>query len=169
MPLLIILLLVGAVLLLWLGGRQRKESGLPTGRIIYADPALWGETEAPLYDSSTGLTGRPDYLVRQGEETLPVEVKSRYAPAEPYAGHVLQLAAYCRLVEAQTGRRPPYGILVYRNRSFAIDYTPALEAELLATLKAVRQQEIRGEPDRSHEEPGRCERCGFRKTCNQRL
>ncbi|HNT53245.1 MAG TPA: Dna2/Cas4 domain-containing protein [Anaerolineaceae bacterium] len=169
MPLLVILLLVGALLLLWLGRKQHQESGLPVGRIIYTDPAVWGKTEAALYDSSTGLTGRPDYLVQQGENTIPVELKSRFAPAVPYNGHVLQLVAYCRLVEVQTGRRPPYGILVYRNRSFAIDYTSALENELLALLKEVRQQEARGEPDRSHEEPVRCERCGFRNTCNQRF
>ena len=53
----------------------------------------------PLYASGANLAGKPDYLVRRWRYVLPVEVKSGPAPAEPYRSHVLQLAAYCLLVE----------------------------------------------------------------------
>jgi hypothetical protein len=37
------------------------------------------------------------------------------------------LAAYCLLVEENFGVRSPHGILQYRDRAFAIDYTDDLK------------------------------------------
>ena len=98
------LLLAG--LLLWWGGRQQRAAGLPRGRVSYADPKLWGRPEKPFYDVDSALTGKPDYLVAEGGKIIPVEVKSSRAPTEPYEGHLLQLFAYCLLVERATGQRP---------------------------------------------------------------
>jgi len=164
------LLLVLALLVLWLSSRQRAASGLPEGRVIAADTGGWKRLEKPLYDAQTGLTGRPDYIVEQGGALIPVEVKSGWAPAEPRDSHLFQLAAYCLLVERSSGKRPPYGILHYRNRTFAVDYTPALEAELRALLEEMRaHQHRRGEVHRSHEEPARCAKCGYRGVCEEKI
>lgn len=174
-------LLLAAVVVFWLSSRQKKATGLPEGRVIYSDTGRWGKVEKPLYDAETGLTGRPDYLVAQEDAAilLPVEVKSTRAPASPYDSHVFQLAAYCLLVEKTYKTRPPYGILKYRDRTFAIDYTPALTLELSHLLDEIRQDQQRvgrksskahaGGLDRSHEEPARCARCGYRRICDQRL
>ncbi len=164
-----LLLLVAALLILWLASRQRRSSGLPAGRVIYSDTNRWGKVEKPLYDAEAGLTGKPDYLVEDGDHLIPVEVKSGRAPSLPHDSHVFQLAAYCLLVERTYGQRPPYGILRYRDRTFSIDYTPELEQELLSLLGQIRTQERRGEANRSHQEPGRCARCGYRASCDQRL
>jgi CRISPR-associated exonuclease Cas4 len=94
-------------------------------------------------------------------------VKSGWAPDAPREGHLYQLAAYCLLVQRTTGQRPPYGLIAYRNRTFAVDYTPELEHRLLELMEALRQQER--EAHRSHEEPARCARCGYRSACNERL
>ena len=164
------LLLVLALLALWLSSRRRAATGLPEGRVIAADMGGWKRLEKPLYDAQTGLTGRPDYIVEQGGVLIPVEVKSGWAPAEPRDSHLFQLAAYCLLVERSSGKRPPYGILHYRNRTFAVDYTPALEAELRALLEEMRaHQHRRGEVHRSHEEPGRCAKCGYRGVCEEKI
>jgi len=72
-------------------------------------------------------------------------------------------------VKRISGKRPPYGLLHYRNRTFAIDFTPELETSLLELLAEIRQQDKQGEADRSHEEPMRCARCGYRANCTQRL
>lgn len=162
-------LLLAAVLILWIATRQRRSSGLPSGRVIYSDTSRWGKVEKPLYDPISALTGKPDYLVEEGDTLIPVEVKSGRAPSLPHDSHVFQLAAYCMLVERVYGKRPPYGILRYRDRTFSIDYTPALEQELEDLLDAIRRQERSGEADRSHEEPQRCARCGYRNICDQRL
>lgn len=162
-------LLLLALAALWIAGRQQKASGLPAGRVISADTGGWRRLEKPLYDPSTGLTGRPDYVVEQGGALIPVEVKSGWAPAEPHDSHLYQLAAYCLLVEKTSGRRPPYGILQYRNRTFAVDYTPTLEMELHGVLDEMHAQQRRGEAARSHEQASRCARCGYREICDERL
>jgi CRISPR-associated exonuclease Cas4 len=156
-----------ALLFFWLSGRKRQKSGLPGGRVIYADTSTWGKVEKPLYDPVLGLTGKPDYLVERGDEIIPVEVKSRQVDQAPYDAHIYQLGAYCMLVEHVYGKRPRYGILHYTNRTFAIDYTPELEAAVRQVMTAMQAQ--RKEAARSHESPQRCNRCGFRSICDQAL
>jgi len=168
-PIIILILLLLAGYLFWKASRRRAETGLPGGRVIYADPKLWGPVEEPLYDSRLGLAGKPDYLVRQGEQIIPVEVKTGRTPTGPHDAHIYQLAAYCLLVERTYGRRPPYGILRYPERTFAIDYTEELENSLLAILAEMRRDERRGENSRSHEQPARCARCGYRSHCDARV
>ncbi len=165
----VLLLLLAGALLLWLSARQRRASGLPAGRIVYDDSGGRIKVERPLYDSMLGLTGKPDYVIKQGETLIPVEVKSGFAPPRPYEGHIFQLAAYCLLLPRLTGNRPSYGIIQYRNRSFAVDYTSELENELMALIEEIRYQERRGQAGRSHQEPARCARCGYRSLCDQRL
>lgn len=164
----IFLLLLGAAFL-WLAKRRQKASGLPGGRIIYADTTKWTAVEKALYDPDFGLTGRPDYLVQQGDQVIPVEVKSGRAPDAPYDTHIYQVAAYCRLVHRTYGSRPAYGIIHYPERSFAVDYTPELETALMDILEELRQTDRQKEVARSHESAGRCLRCGFRSICDQKL
>jgi CRISPR-associated exonuclease Cas4 len=162
-------LFILAVILLWLSSRQRKQAGLPGGRIIYTDTRAWGEVEKPLYDAQLGLAGKPDYLVEQNGQIIPVEVKSGRAPDAPYDSHIYQIAAYCLLVQRGMGKRPPYGIIHYSDRDFAVDYTPELENNLLDVLAEMRRDEVRTGVARSHEAPARCNRCGFRDLCDQKL
>ncbi len=164
-----LLLLCAALLILWIGRRQRRASGVPAGQVLYRDTGGGTRVEKPLYDPISGLAGKPDYLVHENGAIIPVEVKSGRAPSLPYDSHVFQLAAYCLLVERTYDKRPPYGVLRYRDRSFRIDFSPALEQELESLLDAIRLQSRRGEANRSHQEPARCARCGFRSICNQRL
>ena len=165
-----IILALLAVLLLWQAWRAQKASGLPGGRVIYTDTRAWGnKVEKPLYDASLGLTGKPDYLVEKNGRIIPVEVKSGRAPQSPYDSHIYQLASYCLLVEKTLGSRPPYGIIHYENRDFAVDYTPALENSLLEILAEMRRDERRQQVARSHESSARCAGCGFRHVCNEKL
>jgi len=163
-------LLLFALFLFWQSSKQRQEAGLPGGRVIYTDTRAWGAPlEQPLFDAKLGLTGKPDYLVEQKGQIIPIEVKSGRAPEAPYDSHIYQLAAYCLLVEKTYGKRPPYGIVHYPTRDFAVDYTPALESALLDLLAEMRRDETRAEVDCSHAEPARCRRCGFRNVCDQKL
>jgi len=166
---LIIFLFLLAIIFFWQSGKQRREAGLPGGRVIYTDTGGWGAVERPLYYSPLKLTGKPDYLVRQNEILIPVEVKSGRAPESPYDSHIFQLASYCLLVEKTYGKRPPYGIIHYNDRNFAVDYTPDLEFALMDLLADMRRDEIRDDVDRSHEQAARCARCGFRNLCDQSL
>jgi len=168
MPLLILSLLLAGLLLLWLSRRQLEVAGLPRGRVISLDTLELTSPERALYDPELDLVGRPDYLVKRGSEVLPVEIKSSAAPVQPHASHVLQLAAYCRLVSASFGSRPRQGVLKYEDRSVAVNYNRRLEAALLDQLAEMRRWGNRA-PDRSHASPERCRACGHRDICDQRL
>lgn len=166
---LFVILLALGLLLLWLARRGRAQSGLPSGRVIAADTSGWKRLPQPLFSAEHGLTGRPDYVVADGAHLVPVEVKSGRAPEQPYASHVMQLAAYCVLVEETYARAPTYGLIHYEDRTFAVDYTREMRDALLDTLDAMRADLASGGADRSHDEPRRCARCGYREQCGQGL
>ncbi len=170
----VFLVILAAVALLggWLALRQatrtRVAAGLPLGRVVYADTGSWQLPDSAYFSAAHGLTGRPDYLVETRAGLIPIEVKSSAAPSEPYPSHVLQLAAYCLLVEDVEGRSPPYGLVKYADVVFEVDYTAALRRELLVLLDAMRRPRKGGVP-RSHDEPRRCAGCGYRRTCDESL
>jgi CRISPR-associated exonuclease Cas4 len=167
----LLLLLLAATLWISLRSRKlRRQTGLPDGDVIYTDTGIWFANEQVLQVPDLRLVGKPDYLVDQGDDVLiPVELKSGKAPAAPREGHVLQLAAYCFLVQENYGVRPDYGILQYKDKAFAIDYTDDLEADLLDLLAEMRQGLFQGELDRDHNDWSRCAACGMRNHCFQRL
>ncbi len=164
-----VFLLILAFIFFRQSSTQRKEAGLPGGRIIYSDTRGWGKVEKPLFYTALELTGKPDYLVQQNGKIIPVEVKSGRAPDAPYDSHIYQLAAYCLLVEKTYKVRPPYGIIHYENRDFAIDYTLELEEALINLLADMKHDEHKKDVPRSHEQAGRCAKCGFRNVCDQSL
>lgn len=165
----VLILFLLALLFFWQSNRQQKAAGLPGGRVIYTDTRGWGKVEKPLYYAALALTGKPDYLIEKNGQIIPVEVKSGRAPEAPYDSHIYQLASYCLLVEKTYGRRPPYGIIHYENRDFAIDYTRQLESALIELIADMREDDVRREVARSHEQASRCKRCGYRDICEQRL
>ncbi|MBI5565579.1 MAG: CRISPR-associated protein Cas4 [Chloroflexi bacterium] len=165
----ILVILIG-FLILSQGRRMQIETGLPSGRVVYADTGAWKTVERPLFSALHQLAGKPDYVVKQGRQTIPIEVKSGSAPGDgPRRSHLLQLAAYCLLIEEHYQQRPEYGIIKYADRTFEIDYTPALETALLDVLDSMRANLDEGEAARSHDEPGRCLHCGYRHACDERL
>ncbi len=169
LSLVLILLAMGGVLL-FRSRSLEQQSGLPVNQIIYSDTGTWHPNGETLYSTELRLAGRPDYLIQQHDgEIVPVELKSGRAPAEPWEGHILQLAAYCLLVEETYGTRPSYGIIQYRDRAFAIDYTADLEDELLELLEEMRDTLTEEEVDRDHNDWRRCAACGLNQRCAQRL
>jgi CRISPR-associated exonuclease Cas4 len=165
-----LVLLALGIAALSLSRRARGAAGLPAGQIIYADTTRWKRAERPLFSRQHQLVGKPDYVVRDGRALIPVEVKSSRSPAEgPRPGHVLQLAAYCLLVEETEGVQPAYGILSYADQAFRVDNTHELRRALLATLETMRRDLARDRSRRSHSDPARCRRCGVRAECDERL
>jgi CRISPR-associated exonuclease Cas4 len=168
--LLFALIFIGvAIFLFWQSNRQQKAAGLPGGRVIYTDMHGWNKLEKPLYYDALNLTGKPDYLIEKNGQIIPVEVKSGRAPDAPYDSHIFQLASYCLLVEKTYNKRPPYGIIHYETRDFAVDYTPELEQSLLDLLAEMKKDDRKKEVRRSHEQASRCKGCGFRSVCDQSL
>ncbi len=166
----ILILVVLAVGLLIAASILKEKTGLPGGQVIYSDTHMWGSPlEKPLFDGSLGITGKPDYILRQGGEIIPVEVKSTRAPAAPYDSHIYQLAIYCLLVEKVFQITPAYGYLHYPGKTFQIPFTSELRANTLKLISEMHQQEKRKNITRSHEETSRCKRCGYKDICDQRM
>lgn len=147
----------------------RRRTGIPWAPIRYADTSIWQSVERPLVSHRYGLTGKPDYLVQMRTGLIPIEVKPSRVAAQPYAGDLLQLAAYCLLVEDSTGQAPPYGLLRYAHQTFCVPYTPHLRAQLLKVIADMRNTWAVPDVPRSHNEAWRCRACGFFDRCADRL
>lgn len=164
--------LVLLLLALWLALRARagrRRSGLPAGRVVYADTGDWSAVAKPLYSARYRLAGKPDYLVETAEGLVPVEVKGVAAPGDgqAYGAHVMQLAAYCLLVEETHGHRPPYGLIRYSDATIAVDYGRSMRQELLDLMREIQRSRGRRQVRRSHQEPARCRACGLRHACGR--
>lgn len=158
-----------ALVLFFILSRLKKSMGLPAGRVIYSDTHDWLKVEKPLFDPDLRLTGKPDYLIEQGNLVIPVEVKSRNSPSAPYDSHIFQLAAYCLLVQHEHGKRPKYGILHYKDRTFAIDFSTSLEESVKAVIREMQEMAKKTQVDRSHDKAHICQNCGYRSICDQAL
>jgi CRISPR-associated exonuclease Cas4 len=157
-----------ASLLGWRALAARIKAGLPAGRIVYADTRRWARCE-PLYSTQYRLAGKPDYVLRQGRTLIPIEVKPGRDASQPYPADVMQLMAYCLLVEESTGQPPSHGLLRYRERTFRIPYDPRGRQALLDTLRDMRQARTAADVPRSHHDAGRCRFCGQREACGASL
>lgn len=161
--LLALALLVGVLAL-----RLRSRTGLPWAPVVYRD--TWRrELERPLFARRLGLTGKPDYLIELRGATIPVEVKPSRAASVPYESDLMQLAAYCLLIEETTGQAPPYGLLRYAQHTFRLDYTAWVRDELLALLDEMRELLDVDDCARNHDQPQRCRACGLYQQCDDAL
>ena len=169
------LFILSAILLLaavWLALRARRgqrRSGLPEGRLVYADTGRWSEVARPYFSQRYRLTGKPDYLVDTEEGLVPVEVKHTAAPpgGRAYESHIMQLAAYCLLIEEAYGQRTTHGLIRYDDATIQIDYTPALRQHLLDLLDQMRADRKLRDVKRSHDAPARCRSCGVHHACGR--
>ena len=180
----IVILIAVALSLILAARRAASRSGLPAGQLIYSDtgyptgrisPVISNEQgvkqERPLVSRRYGLTGRPDYLVRTREGIVPVEAKSTKFPASgrAYDSHVMQLAAYCLLVEDVLEARVPYGIIRYADEEVVVDYTNDLRDELIMLLEEMKDARVAEDVHRSHRDARRCSRCSMREICEEAL
>jgi CRISPR-associated exonuclease Cas4 len=93
-----------------------------------------------------------------------VEVKSGKGP-HPHQSQVLQLAAYCQILEDTSGEFVPQGILVYNNVPYTIRFDPKLRFELESMMKNMRASLRSGVVNRNHHEPARCRHCSMKQYC----
>lgn len=145
---------------------KQEEARIVPGHVIASDLAGEGTL---LTDPAAGLSGKPDYVLKTAHGLVPVEVKTGQTPARPYESHLLQVASYLHLLEANTGAAPEYGLLTYPQGTFRVGWDADLRARLRATLERMAAAEAAGKADRDHEQPGRCRGCARRAACDQRL
>jgi CRISPR-associated protein Cas4 len=143
----------------------RLRYRLPDGDAIYSDLSGSGKI---LRSERYRLSGKPDYIIKEGRHLIPVEVKSSAAEA-PYRGHQLQLAAYGMIMEDLYRTDVPYGYIVYMNRRYRIELDDDLRAEVLDNLDGMRRALRMRRAQRDHNERARCVRCSFRRSCREAI
>jgi CRISPR-associated exonuclease Cas4 len=162
-------LLVLAALLLARSSELRREHGLPSGKVVYSDTGEERRGVRSLYSERYALAGKPDYLVATSAGLVPVEVKPERTDAEPRESHLLQVLAYCLLLEETQGKKPPYGLLRYKHDTFKVDYNRETRDHLLSVLEEMRESLQEAEVHRNHEQAARCRRCAYRPLCDESL
>jgi CRISPR-associated exonuclease Cas4 len=169
LPALAVAVLALGLGLLWWARRTQRRTELPAGDVVYSDTGIEQAVLKPLVSRRYGLVGKPDYLVEvvQGGRRLvvPLEVKSRKRPAAALEGHVLQLATYCLLVEEVYGVRPPHGYLRYADTTVEVSFSNELRRAVIDAAAAIRKARKQGNVRRSHQDTGRCARCGYIESC----
>ena len=106
------------------------------------------------------LTGTLIYNPKDGTFT---------AKRGPLFSHILQVVAYCVLLEEEYGHAPPYGIIRYGDTAFEIEYNEDQKSLLLQKLGEMRAAIARGGAHRNHNRPGKCIHCSRRAACPERL
>ena len=115
-----------------------------------------------------GIRGKPDYIIKIDDDHIPVEEKSSdlMSPTFP---HVIQVTAYCMLVEDEYGTAPPYGILKYKNAEFKIPYEERWKKLVLQFREKMLKDIERGETHRNHNNKRKCNNCVRKEYCPERL
>lgn len=169
-PLAALLILVLVLIIAWALYRALFPRALP-GPVVAVDGPTTPSTVGRVATMSSrvhGLTGRPDELRRAPDgRTVPVEVKSSRGPPPgrpPYLSHVLQLYAYCQIVEDRNGAPPPYGLLIYNDgipRKVAWD--DRARGELMGWVSQFRS------PYRGAASPSvpKCRNCAYAPVCDR--
>ena len=136
-----------------------------TGKIEYID----FDSSKVFKSDKYGLSGRPDYVIKIENNLIPVEEKTGRTPQGPLFSHILQVAAYCLLIEETEGKAPPYGLLKYPQHEHDIEYNEDLRRILLEKLAEMRSAIDKADVHRNHNRPGKCKYCSRRSVCPERL
>lgn len=175
LPVGVTLLMIGIIVLALLFNEQRSRQqhlvterqqllGLPEGELVYEDANGKGET---LSSDQFPLAGKPDYVIKLPDgRPVPIELKlSSQGVKVPYSNHVLQLAAYCLILEDYFDAPPTHGILRYADRDFTVDYTPALRKKVISTLTEMEDYSEQEPPLLTKQKAAKCRACIFQPVC----
>ncbi len=144
---------------------QEKEERDIEGTIRYVD-----DNDSRLMKSDKyGITGRPDFIIENDDQRVPVEVKTGRTPKGPFFSHILQVAAYCLLLSEETGKEVSHGVLRYGDVEHEIEFNEELKGLLLSKVEEMRELLETEEVHRNHNREGKCISCSRREICPERL
>jgi len=123
-----------------------------------------------LVDEKIGLRGRPDQIVIVDGEFIPFEQKTGKVPINPHPSHRMQLLAYLHLVEINTKKSSPYGVLRYGKENLhQIPWNDFSKQELRDAVTEVQRLMVQGGAIRNHNRPGKCRNCSRLYACDESL
>lgn len=142
--------------------KNRAVTGLGFARLIYTDEKGCKLLVSERYN----LQGKPDYIFKSFVlgRYIPFEIKSTHLKAEePHEGDLMQLVAYFLLIEEVYGKKPPYGKLVYANKTFKVRNTLKLRMALKDYLRQMNEMLNRRKEIRCTKSYIKCRNC----ICNE--
>jgi CRISPR-associated exonuclease Cas4 len=169
-----LLLISIALFIMWLNERRQQRRrlieerhrtlGLPPGDLVYEDADGQGES---LSSSEYPLVGKPDYIVQLPDgRPVPIELKlSVQKVTEPYSNHVVQVGAYCLILEDYFEQPPTHGILRYADCEFTVEYTPALRKKVIRLLAEMERYTEKQPPALVRQRATKCRACVFQPIC----
>jgi len=150
--------------------KYRDDKGIEEGRIDYVD--LMDKKESTLFGKTLKISGKPDIILEKDGYYIPEEIKTGKIPRGPYFSHILQLAAYLKLVEDNYGIRPLFGYIQYGDKEenrYKIHYDKKLENLLVEKVGDIEELKKTGDVHRNHRRYGKCSNCSRRTVCPENL
>jgi len=143
---------------------RHRALGLPEGELVYEDADGLGE---PLCSTGYPLVGKPDYVVKLADgRPVPIELKLNvHDVTAPHSNHMIQLAAYCLILEDYFVEAPTHGILRYADREFTVEYTPALKKKVIRLLTEMERCNEQQPPPLAKQRVAKCRVCTFQAIC----
>lgn len=131
----VVIFVIGILLIVFAKIRQKRFGSLSEKRIYQDTQELPGEI---LEAKNLHLYGKPDYIIQNTDGMIPVEVKTGKTPQrEPYLNHIMQVMAYCYLIEETYGKRPVGGIIKYPDKEYKLQYTDAAKESVEIAVKEI--------------------------------
>jgi len=163
--------LIGTSIALFVSLSSQKESEIRKGEAHTRAKITYIGTDSSglLRSEKFGLSGRPDYILQENGEVVPVEMKSGRMPKGPLFSHIVQLAAYCLILSEDPNNKVTRGILKYGTQEFDIDFDEGLKALVMCKLVEMRDALDKGEAHRNHNRPGKCRSCSRRDECPEKI
>lgn len=148
--------------------KRHRDTGFSLNEVAIA---MEGSSIVPAREYisiAQGLAGKPDALVKEGEDLIPVERKPLAKKLRDR--YVAQLVVYMKLVEEFEGHRPSKGYLLLGEdcRRITIENSEAKQ-KWVGTLISQMRKILDGEEARATPHPAKCSKCDVRHRCPSRV
>ncbi|MFL5562271.1 MAG: PD-(D/E)XK nuclease family protein [Gemmatimonadaceae bacterium] len=150
----------------------RARSGTRRTTVLASDTGA--AASLVLHDPRLGLSGKPDYVLRDAwegrEQLVALELKPNRRGSRVFESDAIQVAAYALLLRATYGDRAArFGYLQTQSHTVRVELTPALTRRVEEVVRLIRRGRLEERVHRSHTARTRCARCGLRAWCDERL
>lgn len=168
----------GLQLLFWFRQKWHSMNGvdrLPDLASAEVEPLNWWQlfradfvsvsTSGGLRDDDLQLAGQPFKLLKRGDQYIPVFLR-RGESTQIYSQHYVRMAAYCLLLQRQTGGNAPFGILLTAGTFECVAIKFNRETFDLLSQRLLDARRVIREYDQLEQQPpppqrGLCRKCPF--------
>jgi CRISPR-associated protein Cas4 len=139
---------------------------IPKGNIVYED---LNKPARILSSRKYPLVGKPDYIMKQRQFFIPIEVKTGDHKV-PRHHHIMQLASYCQLVSEEYQCTVPYGILVYcdTKKQIPVYFDMNRKRQLFQTFDGMNKMVQENDPlkyIKDNIDEKKCRNCSMKTYC----